>query len=230
MSDDSEFQRVTAPRDLEAIRNALAAKSAKISCFTDDHHQLLFKISKVESGLVFVEPSTPLSRGLIEGENIQLIVGLSDGLFSIRTTASVSADGDLSFDLGSEIYRLQRRNDFRTTVPSDLKFGVKLTHVRGLLLASKIPLHAINLSAGGMRVAWRGYGKQKLSVGEDLAGIMTLPNGRQIEFVGRIKALSEMGPDMGVLGLEFLNMPLADQQSLLFICVQIHRSQVPVLR
>jgi c-di-GMP-binding flagellar brake protein YcgR len=226
-NDNAEFRPVTFKKELENILLELEAKSTVLAGLTEDQHQFQFKIRHLTDDVIYVEAIAPVGRALQANEPLQVLFGLPDGLYLVKTRVSQANQGQVAFHLGTEVYRLQRRNNFRTLIPSTYKVDFRITNFKTQSVAPGIVFSPIDLSAGGMRVRWPAQGLAKPTAGDQLAGILILPSGRQIELFGLVKTVSQDPVGVTQAGIEYQNLSVRDEQSLLFVCMQIHREQQP---
>jgi len=231
MSDEkSEFQLITSPQELESFLSSLEKQAVEFSVFTEDGRQIPMRLVRIEGRNIISETSDASTSALKAGENVQILIGLTEGLFSIKTKVSAANGRSFSFELGNDVYRLQRRNDFRTNIPPETKIEACITRLRGSELSNPLNLQTLDLSAGGMSVLWKDFRKYKPAVGDLLEGVLTLPESKQVEFNAKIISVSERDESTAALGLEFQNLSIQERQRILFTCVQIRRNQNPVVR
>lgn len=225
-----EFQRLASAQELENFLSSLETQAAEISVFAADGQPISMRLVRINGRHIIAENADAPTLALRAGENVQILVGLTEGLFSIKTKVAAVNGRSFTFDLGNDVYRLQRRNDFRTNIPPETKIEARITHLRGSRLSNPPTLQTLDLSAGGMSVLWKDFRKYKPAVGDLLEGVLTLSDGKQIEFKSKIISVSERDETAASLGLEFQNLSIQERQRILFTCVQIRRSQSPVVR
>lgn len=218
-----DLQRITSNSEVERISSALASKAIPLAGYTADQQQFQFNVQSVENGQVQVTASAPVIRGLRSGEAIEICFGLNDGYYLLKTKITQAAFDEASFLLGDEIYRVQRRANFRTPVPSDFDVVFKLTSLRQVTQARDQKLKLLDMSASGVKLIWPWQGSVKPSEGDHISGLLILPGGRQLELFGLIRSV--MIPDAGTfhVGVEFQNLGLRDEQVLLHTCVLIQQ-------
>lgn len=221
MSNDlSEFQRVTSGKEiaklLEDIRLTVSTMVGQIS----DGRQFNFSVYSVTGDLI--ETHVDSLVGLTDGAALEVVFGILDGHYFLRTAVQVGAKGQVSFRIGSEIYRLQRRNNFRTVIPIDLKVDYRLQSFKHALVPPKSTLPVVDFSVGGMRVKWlESLGQPNES--DHLGGTLALPQGKTLEVFGVVKLLLPQVGGRLYVGLEFQNVSLKDEQTLLFAAMYIQR-------
>lgn len=224
-----DFQQVTAVKEIAKLLEDIRLKVDVISAQTDDSKSFQFKVRSVENDLIHTTAIRPLSRKLKPGEPIQMIFGFSEGFFLVRTVVRVASaakanEDECTFQLGKEVFKLQRRGNFRVTIPPGISVGFRVQTYRHALVPKNTVLGAIDLSAGGVRVAWPAEGLEAPKVNDHIGGIMVLPGGKNVEVFGLVKTLVPVEKNRVHVGLEFQNITLRDEQTLLFACVQISRN------
>ena len=227
----ANFQPVTFRKEIDQILSDLQIKPVSIVCLSGEDKQFRFKVKQIQGDLLFVEFTEPPPRSLKAGEEIQLLFGLSEGYYSVKTKIATANEKIVSFRLGSEVFKLQRRQNFRTLVPESLKIGFKLQKLRGAALSNGEPLLTlIDVSAGGMKLVWPLLPDQEPpKASDELTGIMMLPESKQIPLTAVVRSANKgFKRDTLSLGMEFLGLSQRDEQSMLFFCVQIQRSKTVI--
>lgn len=229
-SDINDFQLVNFDKDREVAFAELGQKSVLITGWTQNSRPLFFQVQRIDASTV--------SLTVVDGDGLagkandeaELLFSLDDGQYHWRTKIIEASSGAWSLEKGGELARLQRRNNFRTSVPKGYK-AVLLLKAFKTHTISQTELQLIDVSAGGARIQWPAAGLSSLAQGDSLSGIIATPGGRQIEIFGIAKSILT-DVDTGVIqaGLEFQNLSGRDEQSLLHLCLQIRRSQSPVLK
>jgi c-di-GMP-binding flagellar brake protein YcgR len=230
LTDTNDFQLVSFDKDRERAFDDLAMKSVLVTGWTATSRPLYFQVQRVD--VMSVNLTVVDGDGLSgkANESAEVLFSLDDGQYHWRTTL-INATATLwSLAKGGELSRLQRRNNFRTSVPKGYKAVLLLKALKTHTI-SQTELQLIDVSAGGARVQWPAAGLAPPSQGDSLSGIMATTGGRQIEVFGIVKSVMT-DVDSGVVqaGLEFQNLSGRDEQALLHLCLQIRRSQAPVLK
>lgn len=238
----SDFRQVTFDKELARVLEQLGSKSVTLSGVTDDQNQFIFNVLLVSGDKLTVDAIAPVSRGLVVGEAVDIAFGLDDGQYLVKTKVeSVDANGHPVLPLGKAVYRLQRRNNFRVRIPERSGVSFKLLS-HGTRAFTRLNLKPLDLSAGGIRVRWQGHGTDqpdRPKVGDQIGCLLGLPGGKQLELFGTIRVVykidrddvaaaddgSRSGDGGGDLeaGIEFQNLSVRDEQTLLFACLQLQR-------
>jgi c-di-GMP-binding flagellar brake protein YcgR len=228
----NEFRHVTVAKELAKLLEDIRLSVDSLVGQTADHNQFMFRVSGVTADLIETilvpQPGVP-SRGLSNGEAIELIFGSSDGSYLVRTVVRLGTADGVIFQLGNEVFRLQRRNNFRTAIPVGVKVAYKVQTFKHGIVPPNTSLAAIDLSAGGLRLKWPASGLAAPNENDHLGGTLTLLNGKSLELFGLVKTLLPQSDGSLHVGIEFQNASLRDEQTLLFAAVQIQREHAPRL-
>lgn len=223
----SEFQKVTFEKEREKILSDLYTKSIQLSGLTDDRRELLFKVKTLDGENLVLEFAEPTVKGVKPGQALQVVFGLADGLFLFLTKADRVEGGRIHAKVGPELYKMQRRNNFRALVPPDANVVFRVASFNTQTFPKK-ELSGVDLSAGGIRLRWNS-GLPQPKVEDQLSGWLRLPTGKELELFGTIRTVFVRDGDIDV-GVEFQNLSIRDEQTLLFICMQMLRGQTPAAR
>lgn len=220
---ENDFQQVTVQKALEKLVETIRLTVETLDGQTSDGLQFKFKIRNVDADVILTSVDGALPRPLKAGESIELLIGCSDGLYLVRTVVRVGKQTEFSFQMGKEVYRMQRRNNFRAAIPSGLKVFYKIQTYKNAIVPPNTQAVVVDLSSGGMRLKWPNAGVERAKEGEHLGGTLTLPNGKTIEVFGVIRTLLPQSDASLLVGVEFQNASLRDEQALLFAVVQLQR-------
>lgn len=228
--DTNDFQIVSFEKDREKAFNDLLLKPVLVTGWQGDARPLFF----IGQGL----DTTGIRLSIVEGDGLsgragdtgEFLFSLDEGQYNWKTKILECAVDRWTVEQGGELWRLQRRNNFRTSVPKGYKASLVL---RALKTHSITPtqMSLADVSAGGARVVWPKAGLSQPSVGDSLSGSIAVPGGRVIEIFGIVKSvLTDVDTGQLQAGLEFQNVSGRDEQTLLHLCLQIRRYQTAVLR
>jgi len=230
MSDSNDFVIVSFDKDRERAFDELAQKSVLVTGWTSTSKPLFFHVQKVDEMTVNLTIVDGDGLSGHQGDDVELLFSLDDGQYHWRTKIQHADAGTWSLVKGGELSRLQRRNNFRTSVPKGYKAILLLKSFKTHTV-SPTEIQLVDVSAGGVRLQWPAGGLSQPAQGDSLAGVVSAPGGRQIEVFGIIKNLLA-DVDTGALqvGVEFQNLSGRDEQALLHLCLQIRRASAPVVR
>lgn len=164
------------------------------------------------------------------GQTVELLFALDDGQYHWKTPLLESTHDRWTIDRGGDLWRLQRRNNFRTTVPRGYKADFMLRTLKTHQL-TPTPIALADVSAGGARLHWPKAGVSPVALQDSLSGTLAVPGSRTIEIFGIVKSVL-VDPSTGQVqaGLEFQNVSGRDEQALLHLCLQIRRATASVLK
>lgn len=225
---NDEFRLVTFAKEREKILSDLFTKSVDLAGWTNDQCHIHFRVRALEGETLVLEFAAPTQRSLAPGESLHFLFGLADGQYMFKSNIEKMEKGKLHVPFGSEIFRMQRRNNFRTPVPADVRISFSLATLNTRKLGG-VASRPVDLSAGGVRVIWPLFAVPAPQDGDQVSGTLSLPVGKSLELFGTVKMVATIGTEVQA-GIEFQNVSLKDEQALLFVCMQIQRDQLPVLR
>ncbi len=227
------FVKVTFAKEIEKVIKDLETKVSVIAGQSDDHKNFQFSIRKVtptQSGaIVGIQVVPPSPRPLKDGEPLQIMIGLPDGLFLIRTKLILDRTASYSFALGDEIFKLQRRNNFRVAIPSGIKAGFNVSSYRNQPVVKGTSIPLVDLSAKGCRLNWQNLKIEIPKVEDSIAGTLSLASGRPIEVFAQVRVVLPGAVGSAQVGIEFHNLSQKDEQVLIVACMQYARALTPVV-
>ncbi|OQW46103.1 MAG: hypothetical protein A4S09_16850 [Proteobacteria bacterium SG_bin7] len=115
---------------------------------------------------------------------------LKERLF-ISTQLSKTPDGKHFIDTFGDLFRLQRRENFRIVIPEESPIGVFLNQLGDKNV--KIKAKVIDLSLGGTFIEFPDP-ETVVSIGDTLSGIISTDKEIGIQFKGIVKHTREFGP------------------------------------
>ncbi len=223
----NDFALVSFEKDRERAFENLLLQPVLVTAWTTTSKPVFFQaVSSDHSGvqLKLVE-GDPMSA--LAGDEIEILFSLDDGQFHWKTKLIQPWPDRWTVALGGELFRLQRRDNFRTSVPRGYRKAHFILKALKNLPLTPTEMMLVDVSAGGVRVKWPAAGLTKPLVGETLSGVLTTPGGRQIDIFGIVKSVQAdlETPNVNV-GIEFQNVSGRDEQVLLQLCLQIRREFV----
>lgn len=229
MSDQDEFQVITFPSEQTRVINEIAARAPTGVGVDAQGKSFYFRVTGANSSAIGIEILGDQPRAISAGEELELLFTFDDGRYLWKTQVS-HAHSASRIDLGrtaGTLARLQRRNNFRTSVPGSFKISFRVLSFKNQSV-SKTELALIDISAGGARVRWPAGGLVEPQLEEKVAAVISTGTGRDIEVFGRIKNLLRDSKGLQV-GLEFEGLSGRDEQFLLSLCLQMRRAQSSVV-
>jgi c-di-GMP-binding flagellar brake protein YcgR len=225
----NDFTPVSFDKDRELAFEGLANKAVLVTGWVASSRPLFFHVQRVDVMTVNLTIVDGDGLSAATGDSVELLFSLDDGQYHWRTKIHIASAHEWSLAKGGELSRLQRRNNFRTNVPKGYKANLVMKSFKTHTI-SRTELQLVDVSAGGARVRWPA-GLSMPAQGDSLAGVLSEAGGRQIEVFGIIKSvLTDVDTGATQAGLEFQNLSGRDEQALLHLCLQIRRTQAPVLK
>lgn len=222
----SDFVRLVSS-EIEKFKEDLRLKAESVSGLGPGDQPFQLRLRKIDGDFAIASIAFPIVEEFKVGMHLELICGLPDGQYLIVTSVHSFSGNEVSFRIGQDVHRLQRRENFRTVVPPGSAVHFQLNSLnRTVINALKLTL--LDLSAGGLRVLWPGSGVEAPKPGDQLSGVLHLPGSRRAEVFGIVKtvvAVADATPPAPYLqvGVQLQNTSIRDEQMLLFACMQIHR-------
>lgn len=227
-SDDqsgADFAPITSERERARLIEALSSKAVTIVAEAGGGLKCSFRLKEIRGEKLVMTELEPLARRLKPAEKIELVFGLADGLYLLKTIVEQSDSSATVVPVGNQMFRQQRRNNFRANLALKTKIIYKTEKALSLNLDKPMELELLDLSAGGMRVKWPLQWVLKAHVGETLTGKLSLPGGKVLELKGIVRNVFPEGAGFQPVGLEFLDVSGDAEQSLLFACMQLYRQR-----
>jgi c-di-GMP-binding flagellar brake protein YcgR len=221
INDANDFRPANSDKEIQKILTELSTLRIVVAGFTQDQQHYVFNVKSINGDVLNLEVLAPMGRVLVAGDPLQMLFGLGDGQYLVRTQVAGNDGKLISVPLGREVFRLQRRNNFRTVVPANYKISLRVTSYKATPVKGSVALVPVNMSAGGLRAKWT-EGLPSPQVGDSFSGVLVLLAGKQVEVFCTVKTI--FGEKKAIeAGIEFQNLSVRDEQVLLFACLQIQR-------
>lgn len=218
-----DFQPITSDKERAQVLGEISAKVKSVAAMTADNQQFGLNLSEVNGSDLLLKVESPSPRAFKNNESMELMIGLPDGFYLLKTAVKAITGSLLMVSFDGALSKLQRRNNFRAPIAASSKITFKLTSFKTVLQKKPHELRPLDLSASGVRLSWMSAeGLPSPAVGDGLAGQMVLPNGRAFEIFGIVKNVLNDSSNLQI-GVEFQNLSIRDEQTLLFTCMDLHR-------
>ncbi|MEK7356434.1 MAG: hypothetical protein AAB250_08290, partial [Bdellovibrionota bacterium] len=146
MSDAFEFQPVTFDKERDRVFGDLAKHPILVSAWVPGEPPVTCHVTEVRSKEIALQLVTGDGRGARVGGPIELLFSLDDGQFH-HVTELTKVNGDRwEISRSGQLGKLQRRNNFRATVPHGARIAFKLASIGTNSVKMDVPI--IDLSAG----------------------------------------------------------------------------------
>jgi c-di-GMP-binding flagellar brake protein YcgR len=220
MLESDGFQVVSFAKERERVLNELATKPIDLMAVASDNRDFHFQVTKVQTPHLILKLKPTSSRVLKVGEVLEIVFALSDGQFVLKTPVLKVVDFEVSVEFGPQLFRLQRRNNFRVPIARDSRMLFRLLKLQSK--ATRCDLKVDDLSAGGVRVFWPNETLGEVEKYHQVSGTVSLTTGENIEVTGEIKNVFSDGKATRV-GIEFTHLSSRDEQALLLYCIKVGR-------
>lgn len=185
--EESDFEKVTSDRDKENYWKAvLESKTALLAQLSNGNTVLLTPL-EIKIAQLFVNSAT----NSLPDKDANLLISfnaLKDRLF-IRTQLSRTPDGQYFIDIFSDLYRLQRRENFRIVLPENASLDVFINQLGENNV--KIKARVVDISLGGVLVELPNMDGVILN-NDWIAGIISTDKETGIQFKGNIKHIRDL--------------------------------------
>lgn len=222
MADTNDFLPVTFEKDKERVFQELAIKPVLVTGWTTGGRPVFFHVHGVHEKVLRLTVVEGDGAEGTAGDIVEILFSLDDGQYHLTSTLQVSLHDEWSVSTEGNLSRLQRRENFRTSVPRGNKAVFRLTGMKTQTI-NRTDLVLIDISAGGARVKWPKGGLSLPHEGDAVSGEINTP-GRDIEVFGILKSVRvDADTNEMDIGIEFHNLSGRDEQALLQLCLQIRR-------
>ncbi|MES2854820.1 MAG: PilZ domain-containing protein [Bdellovibrionota bacterium] len=220
-SEADDFQLVTFETERRGFFETLVAMKSDCIVLFRDREPLLGFVKEEKNGRLIVSLKVRASLGISADSGCEALFSMVDGQYYLSATATELGPATLSLSMSGKLNKLQRRNNFRVVVPA--AFVGSFTVNSGTI---KQDLKLVDLSVGGARVQWPAKAMIKPKPGVNYQGHLRFA-GQIIELSFSIRSTPTEGVD-SVVGLEFSALHRDDERALLFLCLQLQRSQARI--
>jgi c-di-GMP-binding flagellar brake protein YcgR len=211
-SDVDRKMALTALANLEAISIFAMAKDSSVFILTEPvfaKEKIFFSVREQK-------------RSAVVGESLRVVFGLQQGQFVLLSQVESATAKTVAVAEKGTLYRLQRRNNFRTPIPSGLDAHYIVRTLNGQPCKSTMALN--DLSVGGLALRIEKASQLSLKSGDVLTGDLQFPGRDPLAISCTVKHLWPVEPDgLRKVGVEFQNPDLEARQTLLAMALQIHR-------
>ena len=219
-----EFKPVDFEKERDRVFSDLAVRPVLVTAWVGKERPIFCHVVEIRDRVIKLQIVAGDPRGASAGVPTELMFSLDEGQFHL-ITKMVQAEGERwHVAQDGQLLKLQRRNNFRATIPFGAKIAFKMTSHK-TKAAPKTEVALIDLSAGGARLRWP-TARGPIQIDDSLTGLVSTP-GREVEVFGVVKTIvaEEGGFQVGV---QFHNVSQRDEQALLFLCLQMRRLSEPV--
>lgn len=183
--DDSDFEKIDREKDREKYWDEVVENKTNLLTQLSNGNTVLLTPVERKLAQLFVSAS-----GLPDKDPKVLVSfsALKDRLF-ISTQLSRTPDGKHFIDIFGDLFRLQRRENFRIIIPDNAPIGVFINQLGDKNV--KIKAKVVDLSLGGAFIELPNQDHVILS-GDWIAGIISTEKEVGIQFKGTVKHVREL--------------------------------------
>lgn len=217
----SYFAKVSTSKEHEELLQTLAQTRPRLDGFDQRLARYEFAVEQCEK----MELKLVLKRGRpLRGQhNLTLNFHLQGAQYFAKVALSELAAGVYRTKIG-DIYKLQRRANFRVRVPESVELGIEITKVGESKLRRYFRL--ADISAGGAAVLLSHVDATLLPPQQSFEGVLYCPGNKRLPVQGGIRYCRKMKGYPGfefVAGVQFVGMATSVEADLLAVIMEIYR-------
>ncbi len=168
---------------------------------------------------------TPIIQPIMSNkEEVIVTFEIGQEKYFLKTTLHRQGHDFYYIDTNNILYKLQRRNSFRVSIPVGYGARVTISEIGDNAAILKLPL--ADLSSGGFAFESTAHLDIKLTKGDIIRGVIMVGNtfNKSYEAIVRhIASYGSKGSGLTRLGVEFINMSAQDKEAFMKIAMEIHR-------
>ncbi len=173
------YELVESKKEIDHIYGVLKDSKLLVHCSTKETGRHVFETVAFEEPYLVVRPIDNRFVSFQNRDEVIVNFGIDQGLYFLKTDLRLQGKTEFAINLDQKIYKIQRRDNFRLTLPDD--FLVEATFEKGFLPSAETKVRLVDLSVGGMGVLI----PQKLSMGVEknrrVDGTVYLPGREPME-------------------------------------------------
>jgi hypothetical protein len=222
MSEELEFYNLLLPNERRRILDTLLSSTIKITLKIKHTHQTT-QLLKRRNESEFLLSNT--IAGIFRDERISGSFEIEKDKYFFKTSLTTFPDGS-SILVPTDVFKLQRRNNFRVNVPKGVFYTAEILWVSGQYWDKKVEV--IDMSLGGCQIHFE-QNNLVIQNGDEIQLRIKMLDLDEERITGQIKhvvSLNKLGKTQ--LGIEFKNPVgdlLTDLQSLLIHLDRIQRGK-----
>lgn len=163
---------------------------------------------------------TPSAQVPTDGELI-LYFFIGGEKYFLQTTFNIVGD-QLVLKTDSDLYHLQRREDYRIKIPPGYKALLEIVSISGKTQKHSIPL--LDLSGGGCRIEFQPK-NISLKVYDELKGHLFLPDREPIQIIASVRHIKTdtAGKLPSACGLQFVSLTEQIKNRIIAVVMDLYR-------
>lgn len=208
------FTRVALKSEKDELFQSLCQQGAALSVFGPQDQKTVVKSVRMESASLLARWQS--GDTLPEGR-LTLTFSLSGFQFFMKSTVKKKGDSYL-FDLSEDLYKLQRRKNFRMKVPEGVSVELEILRIGGQGMQQTFPVD--NVSASGLALRLSDMSYLPLSPDQTFLCLLKIYGRDFLELQGVLKYKTARAA-----GIQFLELNAKHEQMLFSLVMDLHRRQ-----
>jgi hypothetical protein len=185
--------------------------------------------NKLYKGRVFDREGTRLIFDCPEGPKLtsssEVVASFSfpPEMYFMRTVAAPKGE-HFALEIGKDLYKLQRRDNFRLTIPSNYRARFELQLIGSE--PAKGTYNVIDLSGGGLSFEML-FAPDRMSAGSQVTGQLKVLDDFSRPVVGtvrHVRPFGSMGSGVFRVGVQFDGLSNSDRDEIIALVMKIHRA------
>jgi len=221
MGEDNKFDKITDRGEVADLLNFLDSKRPDIFCQFSNGKKLMLHCVEVTSDQKLVIKG---GKDLRLNPDPKIFINfMSDSaVYFSKTKMSVNKDGHGVVSLREEIYKLQRRSNFRSDVPANYDIVAEITHINDDRIRATAKVK--NVSLGGCLLELSTT-KAKIAINQKLEGHISKKGTVNIQFMGEVRHCFEKidRDPVNIFGVQFSHVSPGGKASLNSIIMELYR-------
>lgn len=223
----TNLEVVTFEKDRQQIFESMMSKPLVISALAKDRTQFSFELDRIERSRFFLILKSPVARLPVAYEQITVTFGLDEGQYFLRGAVEPVAGELFILPVGENLYRMQRRNRFRSPVPESMAITFTVPDLGG----KRAVFLLADVSGGGMGLLIEKSKASAVKSGDPLRGTLRALDHDPIELEGVVRHIWPPDQQGNVkVGVQCRNMNAEREARLVAIALQIHREMFSIFR
>lgn len=218
MADNEKFQKVTSRGEKKEHFDNLARLGAELSA-KSKYGLCKTKVNKHENGKLYCEVVD--GSAVIQGDTVTVSFEIATDKYFMNTSYMFSASGELVLNTDGDLYKFERRKNFRVKVPKNCRIEITKKGDKDC----KYKFEIFNISVGGVGISIQrdNHDFQRF---EEIEATMYLGSREPLSFRGCIRQIQRI--PMGkksffVLGVQFINMTPNFENRIFTVVMELYR-------
>jgi len=221
---DSFFNKVTEEANYSRILAAIEANHVDFLCRAEENENdfMIFKLSRITDNVCSLELAD--GTAFTKAKACLITFSISDEKFFFKAMIYPKPGGLYTFDVSYELFKLQRRDNFRVRlVTGDLKSLVLVKKIAGAIVSKKFPIGDISATGCSFDVGSDVAAKFVREIPVEIE--VYLPRNMLLQLAATVKSSRRSPTGQGRrVGVQFKNVNGADRERLVKLVMDMHRT------